>query len=273
MRIAGLTIREPKIAIDIDRQPDEKAPSGSIAIWNLAVEREDQIYERGGAVTVIAGYRADADRSAIVYQGAAERVTRERRALERITRIEVGSQTEVMTRSGVISVRTYVGQTSARRIISDLVGDLGLFAGPLDAVPADLMATDWTWASRTDAALSSICRFAGVSWYEDDGTIRFSGAGKPQVGVEPIDLSPDTGLIGAPATTDYGAEATGFLEPRARIGATLTLRSIALSGSYKIIGLRHVGDNWTANFRTVYRLRPLDGGAGLPPPVSIGGGS
>ena len=263
VRIAGLTIREPKIAIDIDRQPDEKAPSGHVTISNLAPEREAQIEERGRQLTVIAGYTADADRSAIVYQGATERVTRERRALERLTRIELGSQTERMIRGGVISVRTYAGETAARTIAFDLVGDLGLFPGPLDAIPENVTVTDWTWASRTDVALSAICRRAGVTWYEDDGTIRFNRAGSAQVGVEPIMLSPDTGLIGAPARTDYGAEATSFLEPRARIGAALSLRSEALSGEFKVIGLRHTGDNWTGSFRTEYRLRELD----APPPT------
>ena len=149
-----------RLAIDIDRQPDEKAPAGSVTIWNLAVEREAQIVDRGERLTVIAGYAEAADRTAIVFQGAAERITRERRALERLTRIEVGSVAEAMTRSGVISVRTYAGKVSARQIVSDLVGDLGLFVGPLDPIPAALMATDWTWASRTDAG----CPRSAASW-------------------------------------------------------------------------------------------------------------
>ena len=50
--------------------------------------------------------------------------------------------------------------------------------------------------------------------------------------------------MGAPLATDEGAECTMFLNPQAKIGGTLNLSSSTLTGSYRIVGLRHEGDNW-----------------------------
>ena len=41
-----------------------------------------------------------------------------------------------------------------------------------------------------------------------------------------------------------GAEIRTFLDPRIVLGAQINLESMTLSGSWKVVSLRHSGDNW-----------------------------
>ena len=72
-----------------------------------------------------------------------------------------------------------------------------------------------------------------------------------------IDVTPLNGLIGAPLPTDEGAELKMFLNPQAKIGGRLNLTSETLSGSFRIVGLRHDGDSWQGPFSTWTDLRNL----------------
>ena len=277
VEVAGLRISEPKIEIEIEREPDAQPPAGEVAIWNLSAENENRIYERGGPVRVSAGYAGNVG---VIFEGTVDRVRRERgyasaregagtedrerNAVERertdvarITRIELASELHSAVRLAGISVRTYRGEVPVRQIMADLIGDLGMFSGPMDAIPAGLTTENWGWASRTDTAIASLASFAGVSYYEDDGTIRFNAPGMAQADVAAFTLSPRNGLIGAPAVTDYGAECASFLNPNARMGAVVRLESETLSGTWKVAGLRHWGTNWVGDFRTEYELRSL----------------
>ena len=262
--IAGLLVTEPKMAIEVERKADEEAPDGQVEIYNLAAERAAQIENRGEAITIAAGY---GDRTAIIFEGAVDRVVQARRNLEHITRIELGSSVHSVRLLGGITVRTYAGDVPVRTILADVVSDLGLILGPLDAIPAGVMARNWEWASRSDAALTALVRRASAYWYEDDGVIRFNAVGRPQAGVPPFVLSPDTGLLGAPARSDDGVEALGFLNPIARIGAVVDLQSEHIAGRWKLVALSHRGDNWTGQFVTAYTLQPI---AAVPPAIAAG---
>ena len=63
----------------------------------------------------------------------------------------------------------------------------------------------------------------------------------PQTDAPTLTISPQTGLVGAPLVTDEGAECTMFLNPQAKIGGVLGIRSETLTGSYRIVGLIHTG--------------------------------
>ena len=86
--------------------------------------------------------------------------------------------------------------------------------------------------------------------------IRFR-RGMPQPDAPTVTISPETGLVGSPLSTDEGAECTMFLNPQAKVGGVLALTSEALSGSYRIVGLRHDADNWSGPFTTWVDLREL----------------
>ena len=254
VHVAGLEISEPRISFEMEREPDEVVPNGEVTIYNLSRDHENQIHDRGTDVRLDAGYP---ETIATLYDGQVDRITRERTQLKRITRIELGSFTTWVNRLGGVSSRSYNGAETVRNIARDLVGDMnGLGLGPLDLIPNEIVE-NFAWAGSAAVGLRSLCKRVGVTWYEDDGVIRFNRPGIAQPDAIRIKLSPDLGLIGAPSITDQGAEAVSALQPLARVGNVVELESQSLQGDWKIVGIRHKGDNWEGVFRTFYRLRPL----------------
>ena len=252
--VAGLVITEPRIRATVERQADATETTGSVAIYNLAPTRERQIYERSADIQIQAGYP---DTIATIFEGQVQRVRHPRQNLARITHIELGDAVRSRKTLGGITSRSYDGPVSVRQIAADFVRDMGLTFGPLDAIPADATVSNFAWAGSAAIGLQTVLRRFGTSWFEDDRVIRFRRANRSQPDAPTVTISPSTGLVGAPLQTDEGAECTMFLNPQARIGGVLGLTSETLSGSYRIVGLRHDADNWADPFVTWVDLREL----------------
>ena len=250
--VAGLLITEPRIHAVVERQADATETTGSVAIYNLAPSREGQIYERAEAIQIQAGYPSTI---ATIFEGQVQRVRRPRENLAHITHIELGDAVRSRDTLGGITSRSYDGPVTVRQIAADFVRDMGLTFGPLDAIPADATVTDFAWAGSSAEGLQVVLRRFGTSWFEDDRVIRFRRANRSQPDAQTVTISPTTGLVGAPLQTDEGAECTMFLNPEARIGGVLGLTSETLSGSYRIVGVRHDADNWEGQFVTWVDLR------------------
>ena len=119
--------------------------------------------------------------------------------------------------------------------------------------------------------MSAALRRVGCTWFEDNGKIRINrprpagGGAELQADAPTIVLSPESGLIDRPIETDEGAEANMLLNPAVVIGCRIDLESDSLSGSWKVVALKHTGDNWRGGpFRTWVELRAL--GADQPAP-------
>ena len=269
--IADLVIEEPRIRFSLARESDETAPSGEITIWNLARPTEDRIFERGASVKLDAGYPSTI---ATLFDGHVEKIVRERAELARLTRITLtGQATNAGQRSDKISIiHPTATPISLRELAAYFVRDLGLTLGPQDAIDASLTVQNWTWAGPTIPGLNVICRRANVTWYEDDGVVRFNRIGELQSDAVTITLTPDSGLIGSPAVTEEGVRCRSFLQPLARVGAQVDVRSENVDGSYKLVSLVHRGDNWDGEFVTEYDLRePMAAPATAPADVGVPG--
>ena len=194
-----------------------------------------------------------------MFDGEVQRVIRGRERTARITRITLGDQVRQKDRLGGVSNRVYPGVESVRRIARDLIIDMGLTAGPLDAIPEGATFTDFYWVESSAGGLTALLNGSvpGVKWHEADGVVRFSAPGEAQVDAPTIVLSPETGLIESPIVTDEGAEARSFLNPAIVLGCLLDLESAALSGQWKVVSLRHTGDTWQGEFETGVDLREV----------------
>lgn len=255
-KIAGFEIAEPRMTVELDREIDRSQDRGRIDIYNLSPEHAQRIWQRGGPILIQAGYP---ETLAILFDGQVQRVVRQRRDLAHVTRVHLGDSIRAANRlSGTFS-RSYAGAVSIRQIAGDIIRDgLGLAVGPLDCIPPHETFPNFYWAGDPAAALDALLRRTGCTWYEEDGTVRINRAGHVQADAPRLSVSPQTGLVGTPADTDEGAECTMFLDARARLGGVVDLRSDALSGTYKIVGMRHRADNWTGAFTTTLDMRELE---------------
>ena len=253
--VAGLTISRARVSARVERQADETQVTGEVAIYNLTPERAQQIYQRGTHVIVQAGYEG---RFGIIFEGPVQRVVRSRQGLAHITHLRLGDMARAPDVLGGVSARTYRGPETVRVIAQDLVQDMGLAAGPLDAIPQTATVTDYTVGGPSTEALTVLLRRVSCRWYVDGSLVLFRRAGLVTAAATLV-VSPETGLVGRPRETDDGAEAVQLLNPQVDIDTVLDLRSQALSGMYRVVGVRHEADNWDGPFVTWTDLRELEG--------------
>ena len=255
--VAGLEISEPRIALELDREIDDSQDKGRCDLYNLSIEHAARIHERGGPVRIEAGYP---DTLAILFDGQAQRVTKERANLAHITRLHLGDMVRSARRLSGAFARSYAGAVPVRQIAADIVRDgLKLEHGPLDAIPEAATFPDFYWAGDpATAALDALLRRVGCTWFEADGIVRVNCPGHTQADAPRIMVTPQTGLIGTPIETDEGAECRVFLDARIVLGSVLDMRSDALAGAFKVVGTHTTADNWSGSFETRCDLRRLE---------------
>lgn len=252
--VAGLAVTEPHMTARVVRRADESEIEGELTIFNLASDTERAIYQRGDTVRIEAGY---AGATAVIFDGYAQSITRSREPQRHVTSIKLGDTSRKEQSTAAITTRSYDGVVTIRQVAGDIIGDLGLQAGPLDTIPAGATANNFVWAGPSASALTVILSRAGCRWYEDDGIVRvrkLTQASQPSA--PDLTVSPDTGLVGTPRITEDGVEAVLFLAPQLRIGSIVTITSETVSGTYAVTELEHVADNWSGRFTTWLDLRP-----------------
>ena len=254
--VAGLVITDLRISVELERMVDKTQARGKIDIYNLNDEHEQRIYDRGGPVTVSAGYPQTV---AEIYSGDTQRIVRARERLARITSISVGDLVRSKERLGGVTARSYDGAVTVRMIAQDLATDIGIPLGPLDAIPPPATFQDFYWTGQADGGLTVLLKSVNCQWYESDGLIRINRVGMVQPDAPRISISPETGLVDTPIETDEGAEARMLLNPALQLGGILDIESATLTGSWKIVGLRHNADNWSGKFVSWCDLRAITG--------------
>lgn len=279
VRIAGLTISEPRITVEIERQMDRSQDRGEVGIYNLKPANEQRIHERGGPIVVSAGYP---ETTAIIFDGEVQRVVRARNSgyaeivhdnLARITKIKLGDLVRHKSRLGGTYEDRLSGHVSVRRIVERIVAAMNssiapaaggaapprIALGPLTNIPPDATVKNWYWGGQPAAsALDSILARVECRWFEEDGLIRINRVGMSQSDAPALVTSPRNGLLGRPTETDEGAEVRMLLNPAVKLGAILEVQSKALNGRWKVVGVRHSADNWSGKFQTACDLRALE---------------
>lgn len=253
IRVAGLTIEEPRIAFDLRRTPDETADPAQIRIWNLSPEHEARIYEGDQPILLQAGYPATL---ATLFDGAVQQIWREREDLSRITVLECTGMLQSRRLLGGITSRSYAGDVPVRRLIRDIIADLGLAPGPLDLINPAAQYRNFAWSRTSTSALSYLAHAIGLRWFESDGLIRFRREGVPQPDAPTIDCNPDRGMISSPTPTEDGLEVRMLLTGEVQIGSKVHLRSEIYHGTFICTNIRHIGDTWDGPFETKLEIRP-----------------
>ena len=258
---AGLTISDPKIAIDFKSEVDsDEPPSGTIHIYNLRVSTQELLRTAGTEaydITVAAGY---GEVTPIIFIGTISKTEMTRDGTEHRTTLRLNSMINAVHRIAGITSRTYSKNTPVRRIISDIAGiDIGMPIGSLEIVPADLlMPHQISYSGSSRAALSSIARAADITWYEENGRIRFNKPGAQRADIPALVINSRMGMVDVPSITEDGYIVKSLMQPHATLGGIAHLDSLntgAVSG--KIVRIHHAGDNWDGDFRTELELREI----------------
>ena len=252
---AGLVISEPRITLDLTQQVSETQDRGEVNLYNLNPAHASRIAE-SEPITIEAGYPSTIGQ---IFRGVIQKVDQPREHLAHITRLAVGELLKAPERLGGYSCRSYGRDALVRDIVRDIVSDMGLEVGPLDAIPAAATYPNvhYVISGPSDAGLYWLLRDFDCTYYEDAGVVRINRiGGAAQADAPTIRITPRTGLIGIPTKTDEGAKLRMFLNPRITLGSLVNLESQALTGRFKTTYLRQRADNWASqSFRTELEMR------------------
>ena len=242
----NVTSERLRIAFDIRKAFDgEGSGSSWIKIWNLsATSRALVKYEAD--VSLEAGY---GQRIGTIYSGVVGKYSDTSDATDRVMEVEAR---KLSYRTQKRRTWNTEGPENLRDIVLAGAEELGLAVPEIESIPNDSIP-DFVWSESVASAFDQLLTTGrGIAWTEVDGELLFStsGGGQAPVGV-PLDITPETGLIGTPSVDEEGrVKARTLLDPAIRLGGLARIRSSVISGRFRLTGVRHSGDSWEEQFAT-----------------------
>ena len=243
VHVAGFIIREPKIDIDITLEAGGAENGGTVLLYNLSPDHENVIIDRRGEpIEVYAGYGGSPP---LLFSGVVQRAFRLPEANARVLSVTVSSMAEAPGTLGGLTNRSYQGEVAVRELVRLIITeDMGFSVIGLDVIPlTEVLEDGFAHTGISTAALKRLLIRRSISFYEDKGAIHLTKQGVAD-GVGKFTVTPETGLVGTPSQTDEGAKAQVLLNPLIELASSLTIKSQALNGTYKVVALRHHGTNW-----------------------------
>ena len=252
LRIENLLVR-----FRLRREATDTPADGHITIYNLTVESEQRIRQRGQRIRLEAGYSGELS---LLFDGDVRRVERVREQVDRAVKIHVGGN--VAKRRQAVFTRTYEVATPLRTIFADAAATFDLAVGPLSLIDEDIVKpAGFSYQGPTALLLYGLLEPYGLRWFEDDGVIRLtrrgqSGDDRPRG----VLIGQRSGMIGTPTITDDGLRVRSLIDPRLRLDTRFRVESelVDAGALWKIVEVTHQGDNWTGSFETLVEGRPLD---------------
>ncbi len=260
----GLSVTDARISFEVTKTCKPTPNIAIIKIYNLNPSNEQKIKNEFDEVILNAGYDGAVD---LVFRGNIKHVYRYRDGPDRITEIEAGDgdhdyQSAVMN-------KTFAAGTDSTAIVAHAVETFASTGGTVGgevqvAGPARIRGK--VVSGNTRDVLDDVARQAGANWSIQDGQLDIIGSDTTRAGVA-IVLTSETGLLGAPETSDKGISAKCLMNPKIKINGALKLDNnsikakrekqpdgkpaakpkkgnVALDpdGVYKVIKLVHKGD-------------------------------
>lgn len=255
--VSELEITDPKIMLELKLSLDAETPdNGSVSLYNLSKEREQQIIDRGDTIVVDAGYL---NHHGEIFNGRVQRVERAREDLARITRIAVSTQVPSAEMVNGTTMRAIAlgTEVALRQIVRDLIeADLMMVVGNIETVP-DENLNGFHWYGSTWKGLTKTLADFKVQPYIDGDVVNFSMVGETPTATNGsiLTLSPETGLLGAPTVTNEGARCRSLLNHAFKLNTQVNLKSETLTKQLKIVGMTYNGSNWDGDWTTELDLR------------------
>lgn len=252
----ALTIRDLKIAFDVKTSISSENNNANFQIYNLTKAHRSLFAEEFREIEFEAGYSPPTGGSSVstIFKGFIRDVKHERAKTDIITHVACGDGDKA-TQKGTIT-KTHPKGTKPRVIIEDLVsnGMPGVELGELLGVddlpefrrPVSVMGP-------TIRELNKLSRTGQFHWMITDGVLEII----PKDGYFPdvYIVSQDTGMVNIPTVTDKGIDVSVLLEPKAKPGRLIDVRSETVEmndggGLNRVHNIRHYGDNRDGDFFT-----------------------
>lgn len=265
----GISIKDLRVQFEVEKTVESAPNEAKIRIFNLTPENEEKIKEEFDEVILNAGYK---DNIGMIFRGNIQHVYRYREKTDTITEI-VASDGDKDYRLATINTTFAAGSTNLDIIDAAIdsfqgVGDTN--RGTI-AVPAKVYLRGKVVTSNSRAALDNVSKECGINWSIQNGELDMISVDDflPDVVV----INKNTGMLGSPTVTDKGIEVRCLLNNLLKVNARVELDKSSINekpagkgadkkgeggkrrsqpdgskredatGLYKILNLKHKGDN------------------------------
>lgn len=245
--------------------------AATIKVYNPAPKTAaGWLQERRPDVRLDAGYNGEL---ATIFLGRARTVDQYREGNDSIVEIRAGDGEEEI-RSAFTS-KAVAPDTRGDELLRLLAADLGVAPGNLNDACARLRARNLgslfsqggVMFGATARQMDRVCASYGLAWSIQNGALQLVEIGQPKSGKPVFELSAASGLLGSPRVerVQFNAKAgkhTGetdfdcLLNPLLVPNAVVVLKSLFVSGNYRLVQVQHNGDTHGAGeWKTTCKAR------------------
>lgn len=242
----------------VEKRLDGKPNTAELKIFNLNPDHRGGLSAKAAAakkkkvlVEIEAGYESGTSR---IFRGDLRFLFHERNGGDIATCVEAGDGEFSVSRAKIF--KSWGPGTPATTVLKDIVSELGVGQGNLNALPTilhflgggDAFVGGTTCSGPAMKELTRITKSLGLEWSLQDGTLQFLSTGKALQSTA-ILLNSNTGMVGAPSIDHKGVmKVRTLMIPDLFPGRKIKLDAAELQGFYRVERCRYSGDTWATDW-------------------------
>lgn len=245
-----------KITKTSESNPDK----AEISVYNMNEQSRSLAEEDGNIITLDCGYGVNSEgkpKLENVFVGDVARALTLRDSVDFVTTFECGDG-EKAHQESIVDLSFGPG-SKVSDIFTTLTNKFGLAKGVQTSITPKTYQNGFVASGSIRSIMDQITKDLGLEWSIKDGALQVIPAGAT-TGEEAVQLSPTSGLIGAPKKKNEGIEVRSLLQPKIKPGKSLVLDSETIKGVYRILKVTHSGDTHGNEWYSDVELGEVGGG-------------
>lgn len=234
----GFTYDNLKINFDIHKNSSDSSNKAKISLYNLNKESIVK-FAKGSVIRLNAGYVGSTE---TLYFGDVLKATSERKGPDVVTTFECGEGYHQLT--SLFFDKAYGKNTKVVDIITDLSKALnadGIDIGTVAGIKDQVLSGGFVCTGSVRRNLKLLLKGQGLEFSIQNNVLQIIPIGS-HLGLDPILVSQDTGLIGYPSETTDLYKFNSLLNPHLMPGRVVLIKSTTVNGVFKIRTSHFQGD-------------------------------
>jgi hypothetical protein len=266
----GLDVSQLRCTFKVQKTILQQPNFSEIVIYNLSPDTENSIIQEGNRIVLEAGY--EGEQYGLIFDGDIVQPIRDKEDGVTYRLFLFSLDGDRMMNQGFVGFSVLKGQTSRSQI--DNIASQSKVPTQLGSISDGFSSTELSrgkvFFGLQKDYYRQLAQSQNAAFYVEDGKVNIIKMTDLPEG-EIIDLSPSSGLIGAPTQSELGVTFKCLLNPRIKINSLVhidnsliraqqfqlgqPIRNLDNDGIYRVIGVTHTGDtrgdNWYTECTTV----------------------
>lgn len=235
-----------RVVFKIDKDLSNTANQAEITIYNLAHANRSAFATKPGRVYLEVGYGSNYEK---IYEGDIISTTSKIEGTEWATRVVLG--TGIDAKKNARTNRTFKIGAGVLDVAESIVADLGSQIPTTYEELEEFDTEGLTISMPSSDALTNVLKPHGYTWSNQDGKIQIL-KGQRTLTIPSVQINEESGMIGSPSITEpekskgpKGVSVKIILDSSIIPGQAMTIKSRDISGNFKVLSVKHSGDNFS----------------------------